>query len=228
VIKFVLRAIVILVMMPFNMVWQFVKPLLQTDQNSPMTEVVGYGMQEKVIPNTTAIQKMLHPMNYPRNLLGFSNWGGGGYRVYRKRFIFGGRGMGGGDTIRTGQHDIYAESGMGSQVVGFRVIDLGFLRMYPYVGLGGGGLSVDVYEADADTQRTEPDPDKRLVASEHAGVIVDVGLGAEFKIGGCVAMIVGLHAGYVFAPKQLSTGSGREGFYARFVIGGATQTKDSA
>jgi hypothetical protein len=90
---------------------------------------------------------------------------------------------------------------------------LGPLRIVPLIGVGGGGIGVDLSPLAAGNP---PDaPDLRLNRTNfllHLGVIV------ELRIGGRFGMSVGGATGYVFAP--FSNREGIRGPYLRGFFGG--------
>jgi hypothetical protein len=99
---------------------------------------------------------------------------------------------------------------------GYGTLGLGYIvelsprtRLYPRIGIGGGGLGM-WFESDsvvgfddvlADPQPV-PDADREPVLS-HGSVVLDLGLGAELLPGGAGrGLMVGLRVGYLAAPSS--------------------------
>ena len=116
------------------------------------------------------------------------------------------------------------------------------VRIYPRLGIGGGGMGVwmqregeavgfDEVLADPDRHAALADSARSAVLS-HGGMVVDLGAGAEFLPGGWGrGLLIGLRLGYLAAPSTTSWGlyerpvsggpaASVSGPYVRLIVGG--------
>lgn len=102
-------------------------------------------------------------------------------------------------------YDIAVGLGYGLVNMGY-AFRLGPLRLFPLIGVGGGGVGLDVSKPGL--------PDLR---ASRTNFLLHLGGGADFRIGGRFGLTVGVRVGYVFAP--FSQREGIRGGYLRFVFG---------
>ena len=165
---------------------------------------------------------------------------GGGGRSFIGNFIIGGSGQGMiGDTHTSDSLKMQLSGGMGTMDLGYLVFNRQQLKIYPMLGLGGGGYQVQISENEnltADEVREDPG---REITVGTGGFIADVSLNMNFlpvveqsedgsAYGG---LNIGLRAGYTygvrfdewgFAGGDISGGSdfNMEMFYVKVTIGG--------
>lgn len=95
-------------------------------------------------------------------------------------------------------------------------IKLGPLLVVPLVGLGGGGIGLDMRTIANGTT-----PDLTDVRLARTNFLVHLGLHVEFRLGGRFSMVFGGRTGYVFAP--FSNREGIRGPYFRLFFGGGAR-----
>ncbi len=174
--------------------------------------------------------------------------GGGGYGL-SGRWLIGGEGYGfaGQEVSSAGGHVTRVSGGAGFANLGYLLVDHPMHRVYPFIGIGGTGVSLRV-EAAGGTglgpnlntptfAQVLLDPGRRSVLST-GGLALEVGVGAEVipvtrrRAKGTYGLLVGVRAGYQFAPVRgdwklydvgLTGGPNHigDGFFVRFSIGGA-------
>ena len=189
----------------------------------------------------------LEPLNdalvaagYPRFSEDFLSLGGGGYGVIG-RFVIGGQGHG---YLGEGRDATLGTQNYRSDLIaGMGFVDLGWVlwsgertTLTPIVGLGGGGLSVEIEELAAPTfDEVLAQPGHRSDLST-GGFLVDLGvdfdvlLGRDFEEhrGG---FLLGVRAGWILSPihggwqledRDIAGGPdfGITGPYVRFLLGG--------
>lgn len=140
--------------------------------------------------------------------------GGGGFFVHN-RFVIGGEGHGALGSSETTDGDEFRTSvggGYGLLNVGYAAIAHRGLLVYPMIGVGGGGLMVDI------TERSTPDFDdvldqpRRGVHLVQAQFLVSAGIGIDhvFRTGiSNRGFALGLRAGWMFAPIEGDWAFGR-------------------
>jgi hypothetical protein len=177
---------------------------------------------------------------YPRFSEDFLSLGGGGYGVIG-HFVIGGQGhayLGEGRDATLGAQNYRSDlvAGMGFLDLGWVLWSGGRGRLTPLVGLGGGGLSVEIEELAAPTfGQVLAQPGHRSDLST-GGFLLD--LGADFDVllgrhfeehhGG---FLLGVRAGWILAPihggwqlegRDIAGGPdiGMTGPYVRILLGG--------
>lgn len=161
--------------------------------------------------------------------------GGGGYGVVGGRLLLGGEGYGLIAPSRGFQgRSVSVGGGYGLFTVGYRLRPASQLVVYPQVGVGGGGLSVEIGSVGADQFDDVLDDPNREATLEKGSVLVSLGAGLEYRFataddpGG---IHLGLRAGYLLSPyntdwtlgeNQLSGGPDAmlSGPYVRLLLGG--------
>jgi hypothetical protein len=132
----------------------------------------------------------------------------------------------------------YASPKLPSATSFIRVYSTEDLRVYPLLGLGGGGMSLNIVERGTSPSFDEVlDDPKRDVELSTGGFLLNLALGTDYllKLGGDEkeesCFIFGLRTGYIFAPIKgnwemdgvdISGGPdvGITGPYIRLMIGG--------
>jgi hypothetical protein len=161
--------------------------------------------------------------------------GGGGYGVVANRLLIGGEGYGLVAPSRGYQgRDVSVGGGYGLFTLGYRLRPADEVRAYPLVGVGGGGLSLDIGGTGADRFGDVLDDPNRAATLEKGGVLVSLGGGLEYRFSGADdpgGFQVGLRAGYLFSPydtdwtlseDRLSGGPDATlgGLFVRLLVGG--------
>lgn len=169
----------------------------------------------------------------------FFSVGGGGHSIVDGRWIFGGEGHALiGDAVVTG--DVKS-----SLLISYGFFDFGYLLFskadfyaYPLIGIGGGGMTLNMHEDIAMISLDEMlDNPNRGVSMTSGGFLVNLAVGLDYllKFGGGSTekggMLFGIRAGYTFSPFSRGwtvddvdvTGApkiGITGPYIRIMIGG--------
>lgn len=132
--------------------------------------------------------------------------GGGGYAMIND-FIIGGSGFSiTGETVSTSNLEANASGGAGFFNVGYRVAGGKALNVYPLLGIGGGGLGMEINQtANLTTSDIRSNPG-RAITIEQSGWLFDLSMnlewypiagGNENDYGGLMA---GLKVGYLYQP----------------------------
>lgn len=161
--------------------------------------------------------------------------GGGGYGVVSGRLLIGGEGYGLVAPSRGYQgRDVSLGGGYGLFTLGYRFRAADGLRVYPQVGIGGGGLSLDIgstEEGQFDDVLADPN---RGATLEKGSMLVSLGAGLEYRFRPSASdggFLVGLRVGYLLSPydtdwtldeQRLSGGPdvALGGPFVRLIIGG--------
>lgn len=161
--------------------------------------------------------------------------GGGGYGVIAGRLLLGGEGYGLIGPSRGFQgREVNVGGGYGLLTIGYRFDPTDQLVAYPQVGIGGGGLSLEIGSAGADRFDDVLDNPNREATLTKGSLLVSLGVGLEYRFrssdepGG---FHLGLRAGYLLSPyntdwtlgeDRLAGGpdAGFGGPFVRLLIGG--------
>lgn len=161
--------------------------------------------------------------------------GGGGYGVVAGKLLLGGEGYGLIAPSRGFQgREVTAGGGYGLFTIGYRFQPSDPFVVYPQVGIGGGGLSLEIGSAGTDSFDDVLDNPNRQASLEKGSLLVSLGAGAEYrfsKSGEPGGFQVGLRAGYLLSPyssdwtlseDRLAGGPDASftGPYVRLTIGG--------
>lgn len=161
--------------------------------------------------------------------------GGGGYGVVAHRLLLGGEGYGLIAPSRGYQgREISVGGGYGLFTVGYRFRLASELRAYPQVGVGGGGLSVEIASAGSERFEDVLENPNRSATLEKGSFLISLGVGLEYRFRMSEkrnGFQIGLRAGYLLAPyesdwqldnSQLSGGPDAtlDGPFLRLLIGG--------
>lgn len=144
----------------------------------------GYFTPAILRPNLGSLNDALANNNYPKLGDTVTALGGGGY-VLIDRLVLGGEGGGFSETATNDQYSTTLEGGYGLFRVGYVVHSTGRFRVYPSVGIGGGGATLRL----RDLKRTAPAPSDAFTAPNEVAYstssgLLDLGLGADFLLGG--------------------------------------------
>jgi hypothetical protein len=160
--------------------------------------------------------------------------GGGGYGLVSGRMMLGGEGYGLLLPSREGQgRTVSVEGGYGLFTLGYPFRPARGLQIHPLVGIGGGGLSLDIGSAEADQFEDVLKDPNRSASLTKASVLMSVGAGLEYRFqnretGG---LQIGLRGGYLLSPyntdwsisgRPLSDGpeASLQGPFLRVFLGG--------
>lgn len=144
----------------------------------------------------------------------FLTLGGGGYGA-RGRFLIGGEGhglLGSDETSADGSMHVSVHGGYGLFRIGYLAASHGGLDVFPSVGIGGGGMSVKISERSAPTFGDVIEEPRRSSTLSSGSLLLDVGAAAHLRVAGeretrddrDGGFLVGIHAGYTFAPGDSS------------------------
>lgn len=203
----------------------------------------GYFMLGGNIVDIDALNTSLQSQGYPEFSDEFLSLGGGGHFIIN-RFIIGGEGHGFIErderaTLDDGNFETSLTAGYGFFDLGYRLFSTGGFTLYPMVGIGGGAMNLKITESAApsfDDVLTNPQRGTDLIIG---GLLLQASLGADWTLnlrghdvkGKRGGLLIGLRAGYIFAPiegdwrfheTEISGGPdfGLTGPYIRLLIGG--------
>jgi hypothetical protein len=171
----------------------------------------------------------------------FFTLGGGGYGA-RGRFLIGGEGhglIGSDETTPDGEMKVSMHGGYGLFRLGYLVTSYEGLDLFPTLGIGGGGTSLKIVERSAPTFDDIIENPRRGATLNTGSLLLDVGAVAHLRLGGGKdrgdgergGLLIGLQAGYTFAPADagwdfegVDVAGGPtlelQGAYVRFSVGG--------
>jgi len=134
--------------------------------------------------------------------------GGGGYGI-SGRVVLGGEGAGFAQDVSSDTLKASVGGGYGFFDVGYVVYSKGGLRVFPLLGIGGGGISLKIAEkGDVPTFDQVLDDPGREVRLSAGGFLFQLALGVDYFIpvggdeNGKGGLFFGLRAGYVFSPAK--------------------------
>jgi len=167
---------------------------------------MGYFMFGGSIIDIKALNSRLEDKGYSKISDNFVSLGGGGH-VIIDRVIIGGEGHGLIEKEVTSEsYKTYFGADYGFFNLGYIVYSIGDLRVYPLLGLGGGGMSLNIAERALPSFDEVLNNPKRGVELSTGGFLLDLALGIDYllKLGKdekeAGGLIFGLRAGYIFAP----------------------------
>lgn len=163
---------------------------------------------------TSQLDDRLAARGHPTFGRGAASVGVGAYLILEGGVMLGGEwnGLIVGERERAGR-EVGLGGGYGTLGVGYVFTPSPRLRVYPRLGLGGGGMGLwferegapvgfDEVLANPDEHGTLADSTRETVLS-HSSFAVDIGGGAEFLPGGWArGLQVGIRAGYLAAPSS--------------------------
>ena len=132
--------------------------------------------------------------------------GGGGYGVVGGKVVLGGEGGGFSQDVSSDTLKATVAGGYGFFDVGYVAYSRGNLRIFPFFGIGGGGLALRIAQRGPMPTFSEvlDDPGWEVEISA-GGILFQVGLGLDWMLtlkerkGG---IMLGLRAGYILAPTK--------------------------
>ncbi|HHW15405.1 MAG TPA: hypothetical protein GXX28_10815 [Firmicutes bacterium] len=150
----------------------------------------GYFTPTIIRLDLSSLNAELAKYNYPKLGDTVTALGGGGYALI-DRLLIGGEGGGFTATAANNQYSTSLEGGYGLFRVGYVVHSTERFRLYPSVGLGGGGATLRL----RDLNRTAPALDNALnqpteVAYSTGSWLIDLGVGADYLLGGSACSTV--------------------------------------
>lgn len=136
-------------------------------------------------------------------------FGGGGYGIVGGKLLLGGEGAGFSQDISSDTLKASVGGGYGFFDLGYVVYSRGGLRIFPFLGIGGGGVNIRIVEKGIVPTFDEvlDDPGRELVLST-GSILFQVALGVDYFISvgedekGKGGLLFGLRAGYTFAPSR--------------------------
>ena len=208
-----------------------------------INEGAGYFAVGVQFADLSALNTQLADAGYPTFSTEMVSLGGGGYSV-KNRILLGGEGHG----LLTGEQgyqgrNVSVGGGYGLFTLGYLFRPRRNLRVYPQLGLGGGGLQLEIgSQGDADNFDDVLDDPNRSASVGRASLLVSLGAGLEYQFSGpedSGGFRLGLRAGYMLSTLEsdwslddttLSGGpdATMQGPFLRLTIGGggAERTHD--
>lgn len=184
----------------------------------------------------------LKPLNQRLSRTGYPTFpselfaiGGGGYGVVAGNLLLGGHGYGLIAPSRGFQgREVSVGGGYGLFTIGYQFQPATPVAVFPQVGIGGGGLSLDIGSTGTDSFEDVLDDPNREASLEKGSLLVSVGVGMEYRFskpGESGGFQIGVRAGYLLSPydtdwthsgDRLSGGPDASfgGPYVRLVVGG--------
>jgi len=167
---------------------------------------MGYFMFGGNIIDIKTLNSKLKNKGYSELSDNFISLGGGSHRIIN-RVIIGGEGhrLIGREVTSKG-YRTSIDIGYGFFNSGYILYSVSDLRIYPLLGLGGGGMNLNIVEKDSpsfDEILTNP---KRGATLSTGGFLLNLAVGADYLLKlaedeeGRGGLIFGLRAGYIFAP----------------------------
>ena len=193
--------------------------------------------------NLSKLNDKLKNSGYPELSSNFWAFGGGGYGIVYNRFIIGGEGYGFGDTASNSQYKVSLGGGYGFFNFGYLLFSSSSIKLYPLLGIGGGGLTLKLIPKSNNLKFNEllSDP-KRMSTLSNGFLLVNLGLGMDYLLplaenkDGKGGVLLGIRVGYILCPAKGDWGVEDievsdvpsldfSGFYFRIVIGGGGEEK---
>lgn len=202
---------------------------------SVQAEGAGYFAIGTNITELGPLNDRLSNAGYPTFSSEMLSIGGGGFGVAAERLLLGGEGYGliTSDAGYQGRN-VSVDGGYGLFTLGYLLRPHENLRVFPQVGLGGGGLSVEIGSTGVDDFDDVLDDPNRSATLEQGSLLLSLGAGVNYQFhppGESGGLRVGLRAGYVLSPytsswqideSTLSNGpdASLAGPFVRLTIGG--------
>lgn len=138
------------------------------------------------------------------------SFGGGGYGVIGN-VLLGGEGHGSQQDVFTSASEASISTGYGFFNAGYIVFSEKGLRLFPMIGIGGGGINLRIAERGAAPTFDEilDDPGRETNIST-GGILFQFALGIDYllRLGGDEkgggGLLFGIRAGYIYAPTKAS------------------------
>ena len=165
------------------------------------SEAVAYFSIGRQPLDTRQLRAILPAVGYPPPQASSIGWGGGGYGRLGRRML-GGAGSGGGGTQRRRRFRTNSGFGSGHMFTGYASYDSERWRVFPFVGIGGGGQGFGVRPAQG---KPTPLQEATLPAGGTGGPEIHAGWTTEYRLrlipqGG---LLVGVQLGWTLTPLRL-------------------------
>ncbi|RKY72288.1 MAG: hypothetical protein DRQ24_05355 [Candidatus Latescibacterota bacterium] len=166
------------------------------------------------------------------------SFGGGGYGIIGEKVLLGGEGHGCQQDVLSDTLKASVSGGYGFFNVGYVVLSERGFRLFPMLGLGGGGISLRIVKRAVTPTFDEilDSPDREINIST-GGILLQFGVGVDYllKLGkddeGEGGLLFGIRAGYTYTPtkadwkmEDMDVLGGPDvtvtGPYVHFIIGG--------
>ena len=236
----VLFAVVVVVMISFARFSQGQEVATSAKQGAGM----GYAMFGVGTLDIKDLNAKLESKGYTAISDNLISMGGGGHGIIKNKVIIGGEGHAlVSEETTSGHHTTRIGVGYGLFDLGYIVYSSKDVRVYPLIGLGGGGLSLRIVEEETSLSFDEVlDNPRRSAELVTGGFLVNLALGVDYLLQlnederGRGGLIFGLRAGYTLSPVKgdwnldevaISGGPdmGITGMYVRLMIGGGGFSK---
>ena len=209
---------------------------------NPVVEEIGgmgYSIFGRSFLDLKDFNAKLESNGYSAITENFFSVGGGGHGIIKNKFIIGGEGhslLGGGTTVGTYENSLIINYGFLD--FGYIIYSVGELRLYPLIGLGGGGMKFKISEKltslSFDDILDTPDRNSEISKSSF---LLNLAFGLDYLLKfaedekGRGGMLLGLRAGYCVSPFKSNWNMGEieisgvpdlgfTGPYIRLMIGG--------
>ena len=207
---------------------------------------MGYFMLGYDIPDLGELNSVLKTAGYPTFSDQFITLGGGGHSMVHC-FILGGEGhamVGDDQSVILGEteYKVNLSGAYGFFDIGFAVISTPRFHLYPFLGIGGGGYTLQITKNDKptfDSVLVNPGLNSNLSSG---GFMLQVGVGLDYFLpvsereDGVGGPVIGLRAGYLLTPikgdwilqdTEILGGPnlGIKGPYVRLMLGGGGSSR---
>lgn len=179
-------------------------------EGSPEGVGMGYSMFGTSTLDLDALNSRLESKGYPGLSDNFFTTGGGGHAVINDRIIIGGEGHALlGDEVTSGNYESSISAGYGFFDVGYIVYSKNQLRVYPLLGIGGGGMTLKIKEKTGSLSFDDVlDNPARSVNLTTGGFLLSFAVGMDYLLilggdeEGEGGLVFGLRAGYTISPFE--------------------------
>ena len=204
---------------------------------------MGYFMSSLNYIDLDKLNSDLKNYSYPELSSCFWAIGGGGHGIIRNKIIIGGEGYAlMGDEVSNNTYEVSISGGYGFFDVGYIVYSAKTFRIYPLIGLGAGGLDLEIVKKESSLSFDDTLKSPQRIADLSTGAfLLNLALGADYLLpfaedkAGRGGLVLGIRVGYIFAPYKsdwemegLDISDGPElgitGPYLRIIIGGGGET----
>lgn len=203
-------------LLTFAFVFASTAPLAAQRRRERPQRQIGWGSFQAGYAwlDVDALNESLSGAGYPSLEGTFRTLGGAGFGTHG-RVVIGGEGaalLGSKETTTDGSLEIAPGGGYGLFRVGYLALRRGGLDVVPMVGVGGGGMSLDIRGRSAPTFEDVLNDPARSSHLSNGMFLLDAGMAVNYRIhienreerdseGG---LLVGIQAGYTFAPGNPS------------------------
>ena len=171
---------------------------------------MGYSMFGWGTLDIGALNSRLERKGYSSMSDNFFSVGGGGHGIINNKVILGGEGHGLlGEEVTSGNYKNSVYVGYGFFNVGYIVYSKKQLRLYPLLGLGGGGMNLKIREKPVSLSFDDVlnDPERSVELST-GGFLLSFAVGMDYLLilgedeEGKGGLVFGLRAGYNLSPFE--------------------------